>query len=203
MFAVPVARGSGSQFAVVSTANSAPIFYGRRDNGQDASVNYGLLIGHNAGVGLTNGYESVVHFIGDRAGAAGMNQGGSSILIGPFAGANTRQIGGVHIGAYANYSNTTNATNQIGISIGTNAAYYGQQTTNGSSSTIAIGNYAGTTGTGVQPINQICINASNTGMGGPNQSTYIKHIRGETGTLPAGFKQLAYTPGTKEVIRYG
>jgi hypothetical protein len=163
---------------------------------------FGLAIGY-----YPNSITTTAHpfNIGFNAGA----KGGSDFImaIGNHAGAGSDRNGGICIGNYACYNTSNNTANTCGIAIGDNAAYYGQQAPNRNSGCIALGSYAGITGTIAQPSGQICINALGIPIGSPTgNACFIAPIRsmaGKGGAVPPdNFYRLIINAGTREIVYY-
>jgi len=197
---MPLGNGNNS-FGLTQSGNGI-YFLGARSGPQTTPpYGYGTQIGNYAANDDATSGGISLYAIGDHAALVGSNSN-YPVVIGPYAGANTVNLAGVHIGAYSCYGAVQSGSSFNAISIGAYSAYYGQYSS--SNSTIAIGTWAGATGPSYQPQNQIVISASGTGCGGPNQGLYINQFRQIVtgGTVPSGFRRLAYNSTTREVVYY-
>ena len=148
--------------------------------GSNSTGQWGVSIGYGA---VTTGSRSVS--VGQGAAASG----NSSVAVG-----NNAKTGasGVSVGASAGATSQGSNCVAIGGSAGNN--------TQGASA-VAIGFQAGKTN---QAASSIVINATGVALDNTTTDTFVvKPVRDVAGTIPAGFKQVAYNPTTGEFISYG
>ena len=191
--AVTTAGATTSSIITVAGLNSARS--GAGTNAFSAGLNAGLTSQGNYTVA-----------IGDAAGKT--SQGQWAVAIGYRAGEGTQGMDGVGIGnnagntlqgnfavAVGGASGSTNQGNSA-VALGRRAG----QTSQGANA-IAIGDEAGKTN---QAANSIVMNATSAAVENTTANTFVvKPVRDVAGTIPAGFKQVAYNPTTGEFISYG
>ena len=155
--------------------------------GSTGQGNFGVAVGNNAGE-TNQGIETVA--LGNKAGETTQAQYG--IAIGTQAGQNTQSQKSIAIGPYAGM--TTQGAESLAI--GHNAGKVSQ-----GNEAVAIGNEAAPAS---QHANSIVLNASGVALNTTQTSEFIvKPVRAVAGSLPSGFKQMAYNPTTGEIISYG
>ena len=159
-----------------------------KDAGRENQSGFAIAIGNSAG-NLNQGSEGVA--IGHNSGVT--TQGIFAVAVGPSAGQTTQGSSAVAVGFGAGFNNQ----GTLGVGIGHNA---GEQ--NQGVRAVAIGPYAGVLN---QHDSSIVINATSANLNSPDIATFtVKPIRngGSSGSLPAGFVQMAYNPTTGEIVYY-
>lgn len=195
---------SGGAWADITNISNATgptkIIIGKNAGGAGANA---IAIGEEAGE-TSQGVSAVA--IGKSAGDA--TQGTLAIAVGQDAGKTTQGTEAVAIGVQAGQTTQSNQ----GVAIGP----YAGKTTQGASA-VAVGKSAGETNQGAQSVaiglsagktnqaaNSIVINATGGAVENVVEDVFIvKPVRAVVGSLPSGFKQMAYNPTTGEIISYG
>ena len=186
-YTVAVGQGSNStgQWGV-------SIGYGAVTTGsRSVSVGQGAAASGNSSVAVGNNAKTGANSVSVGASAGATSQGSNAIAMGGSAGANTQGAYAVAIGSVAGggYQGANS------VAIGNNAGYSGL-----GPYSVALGAFAGQSS---QAANSIVINASGSSVGAAQDTFVVKPVRDVAGTIPTGFKQVAYNPTTGEFISYG
>ena len=166
---------------------------------------YGDAVAFGQGAGTTS---QGINAVAVGSGAGTTSQGDSAVAIGNVAGTTTQSQYAVAVGYGA--GQTTQGQSAVAIGFiagdtgqGTNAVAvgYGAGTTSQGNSAVAIGKQAGETNQGA---NSIILNATGAALNQTTTGTFtVKPVRAVSGgSLPAGFKPVAYNPTTGEFVYY-
>ena len=159
-----------------------------KDAGRVSQAGFAIAIGNSAG-NLNQQSEGIA--IGHNSGVT--TQGQFAVAVGPSSGQTTQGSSAVAVGFEAGFNNQGGTAVALGHKAGE---------VNQGILAVAIGPRAGATN---QHESSIVINATSSNLNSPDLATFtVKPVRngGSSGSLPAGFVQMAYNPTTGEIVYY-